>query len=413
MKNTLGFLQLLPVFVLGVTVDVRSDGSVVVQDAAHLQRLFASPVETLKVVLLPGDYHLAPWPIMDSTCGNCEKMETPVDATVGLHIRGKYVRITGPEDRSAIIHTYAGYGLFFEGCADGLIENVTITGGERDTNGNATDAAIVVKNSTVSIRNNLITNNIGDSAIVASKVVGIMGICGRENSNLTITGNRIIRNSWDGITLYRDAVATIESNIIDGVDKARGAQVGGGRGVGIGVTWNGKATIRGNLVTRYWKGIGLFVDANGLVDGNIVEDILTWGIAYWDADKGMPVGVIENNVIFRTGACGASITRTRQGKDPGRFVGNIIVETAQNEKYDAPDYYCYQCALALHAVPEGFSIERNIFCNNRRATTDLPNHDMRLPDFLEAVRNRCTALNSNPRFNESLFVKEICADHPE
>jgi hypothetical protein len=351
-------IQLLSFLLTGLLLPVHN---VTVRDVTELQRLFVEPVESLHVTLMSGEYHLVPSAIVDSTCGNCENANTPVDATVGLHIRGKYVRITGPEDRSAIIHTHAGYGLFFEGCADGLVENVTITNGQRDTNGNATDAAIVVKNSTVTIRNNLISNNIGDSAVVAAKVVGIMGICGRENSNLTITNNEIIRNSWDGIALYRDAVAVIEGNIIDGVDKARGAQVGGGRGVGIGVTWNGKATIRNNLVTRYWKGIGLFVDAHGVVEGNIVEDIITWGIAYWDADKGTPVGVIENNIIYKTGACGASITRTREGEDPGRFVGNAIMETAQNERYDAPDYYCYQCALALHAVPAGFVIERNLF----------------------------------------------------
>ena len=55
---------------------------------------------------------------------------------------------------------------------------------------------------------------------------------------------------------------------------ACGKALGGGRGVGIGVTWNAKAGIRGNLVRRYWKGIGLFVDAEGTVVENIIEDIL-------------------------------------------------------------------------------------------------------------------------------------------
>lgn len=380
---------------------------VTVSDAAHLQHLFASPLETLIVDLQPGVYHLTPSSIIDSTCGNCEVAATPVEATVGLHIRGKQIRIVGPKDKSAIIHTHAGYGIFFERCSDGLVENVTITGGERDTNGNATDAAIVVKNSSVIIRNNLITNNIGDSATVAKKIVGVMGICGRENSNITITNNEIIRNSWDGIALYRDAVARIENNIVDGVDKARGAQIGGGRGVAIGVTWNGKATIRGNLVTRYWKGIGLFVDANGVVEGNIVEDIITWGISYWDADKGKPVGIIQNNVIYKTGACGASITRSREGDNPGRFSGNIIVETGQNPKYDSPDYYCYQCALALHAVPEGFVIEKNLFCNNRRATPDLPDYDMPKKDFVQAIRSTVKELSTHPTFRNSIFLKDF------
>lgn len=385
----------------------NADTTVIVRDDKALQALFAAPVASIIVSLLPGEYHLSPSPIIDSTCGNCENAATPVEATVGLHLRGKKVHIVGPNDGSATIHTHAGYGIFFDRCDDGLIENVTITGGERDTNGMATDAAIVAKHSNVVVRNNRITNNIGDSATVAQKIVGVMGICGRENSRLTISHNEIVRNSWDGIALYRDARATIEDNIVDGVDKARGAHIGGGRGVGIGVTWNAAAVIRNNLVTRYWKGIGLFVDAHGVVERNIVEDIITWGIAYWDADKGKPVGYISDNVIYNTGACGASITRSRAGGDPGKFTGNVIVKTAQNEKYDSPDYYCYQCALAVHAAPEGFVIERNLFYNNRRATPDLPDFDIPKEEFLHAIAPRCAELARMPAFRNSRFLQDF------
>jgi hypothetical protein len=223
----------------------------------ELLQIFSTSGDSVHIMLGPGSYELRPTMIVDSTCGNCEEPATPVACTVGLHIRGKYVHLEGPEDRSAIIHTNAGYGLFVDRCSSAIIENLTITDGERDTSGLATDAAIVVKNSHAIIRNNRIIDNIGDSALVASRVVGIMGICGRENSNIIIEKNRIIRNSWDGIALFRDAVAVIEGNLIDGVDKARGSSVGGGRGVAIGVTWNARAQIRGNLVKRYWKGIDL------------------------------------------------------------------------------------------------------------------------------------------------------------
>lgn len=390
----------------------RANKEIVLRDAASLQASLADAVDTLTIVLTSGRYDLVPFPLLDSTCGNCEKPATPVQATAGLHIRGKRVHLIGPKDRSTVIHTHAGYGLFFDGCEDGLVENLTITDGERDTNGSATDAAVVVKNGRVIIRNNLLTDNIGDSATVAKTIVGVMGICGRENSHLTILNNDIIRNSWDGIALYRDAVASIEGNVVDGVDKARGTQIGGGRGVGIGITWNGKATVRGNLVTRYWKGIGVFVDADGVVQENIVEDIITWGIAYWDADKGKPVGIMVNNVIYKTGACGASITRSREGEHPGRFAGNIIIETGQNPKYDSPEYYCFQCALALHAVPRGFVIEKNLFFNNRRATPDLPDHDMPREDFMRAIQARCSALAENPAFARgrgSQFLRQFCA----
>ncbi|HXG01427.1 MAG TPA: right-handed parallel beta-helix repeat-containing protein, partial [Bacteroidota bacterium] len=186
-----------------------------VSNAAELQRVFQRPVDSVEVRLSAGEYHLTPQLIIDSSCGNCENPQTPVQATAGLHLRGNSIRLIGPPDRSAVIVTHAGYGLFFERCNNGLVESLTITGGERDTNGNATDAAIVVKNSRVVIRNNLITDNIGDSLRVRKTIVGIMGICGRENSRLIISGNRIIRNSWDGIALYRQAEAIIEDNVVD------------------------------------------------------------------------------------------------------------------------------------------------------------------------------------------------------
>jgi parallel beta-helix repeat protein len=352
-----------------------------------------------------------PSEFVDSTCGNCEDPNTTVNATFGLHITGKWVQIIGPPDKSAVIHTHAGYGLFFNSCQDALIENISVTGGQRDLDGHATNAAIVVKNSTIVIRSNRIFDNIGDSAIVMSNVVGIMGICGREYSKMFLVGNEIKRNSWDGIALYRDAEATIENNIIDGVDKARGKQVGGGRGVAIGVTWDADAKIKGNLVTRYWKGIGLFVDAKGVVRENIIEDILTWGIALWDADKGKPEGIIENNIIYKTGACGASITRSAEGEKPGKFVGNIIARTAQDPKYDSPDYYCYQCALALHAVPQTFQIENNIFYDNRRAMEDLPDHDIQREEFLAAIEATHRKLSADPILRQSDFVTDFSIDN--
>lgn len=380
-----------------------------VSNAQELQDVFLNPVDSVEVHLLPGEYHLTPMQIIDSTCGNCQDPNTRVDASVGLHIRGRHVVISGPADQSAVIHTHAGYGLFIDRCSHAIIENITITGGVRDTNGNATDAAIVVKNSLAIIRNNAIHGNIGDSATVARTIVGIMGIVGREHSQMSITGNRIVRNSWDGIALYRDAEADIRHNVIDGVDKATGKRVGGGRGVGIGVTWNARATIRRNLVKRYWKGIGLFVDAQGSIQENVVEDVVTWGVSLWDADKGKPIGFINDNVIYNTGACGAMIVSSTVADNPGHFTRNVITLSAQNPKYDSPDYYCYQCALALHNVPKGFTIEKNLFYNNRRATADLPNDDIPEIKFKKALGPYCEWLSSDTLLQKSDFVRQFCA----
>jgi hypothetical protein len=389
-------------------VHCSSGKEITIGTAAELHEALAAPVANLTIHLLPGTYDLTPTAMVDSSCGNCEDATTPVPCTVGLRISGGYVHLQGPEDRSAILRTHAGYGIFIEHCDSAVIERLTITGGERDTSGLATDAAIVVRNAAALLRQNLIVRNIGDSAAVATHVVGIMGICGRENSRLSITGNEIIGNSWDGIALFRDAVAVISGNVVDGVDKARGSSIGGGRGVGIGVTWNAKATIRGNLVKRYWKGIGLFVDAHGIVENNIVEDIITWGISLWDAGRGAPVGFIRRNIIYETGACGASITRSAEGFRTGEFTGNMIVRTGQNPKYDSPDYYCYQCALAIHALPSSFVLGENIFFQNRRASADLPDEDLNEDEFLQKVRAICHSLTEHPVLNHSMFATKYC-----
>ncbi len=383
-----------------------------ISSSEELEAAFSIPLDSVDVRLLPGVYHLAPATMIEPTCGNCANPDQNVFISVGLKISGKKVRLSGPQDSlsTASIITHSGYGLFLNDCEDCSIENLTITGGIRDADPNATDAAVVVKNSTAAIRNCEIRDNIGDSTIVTDNTVGIIGICGREKSKITITDNRIIRNSWDGIALYRDSEATISDNLIDGIDKAHGKAIGGGRGVGIGMTWNARATIERNLVKRYWKGIGLFVNAEGTLRDNMIEDILTWGIAIWDAGRGEPVGRIEGNVIFNTGACGVSITRSKPGEDPGYLRNNLIVGTGKNIAYDPPDSYCYQCAIAEHAVPENFIIADNLCFNNRRATDDLPDHDVSKPVYLKRVKPTCLKLSEIDLFQDSDFVERHCSN---
>ena len=88
-----------------------------------LQAVLSGKVDSLEIYLQPGDYYLSPTLITDSTCGNCEEPNQFVPATAGLEISGSYVKITGPEDRSAVIHTNAGYGIYFNHCKRGIIEN--------------------------------------------------------------------------------------------------------------------------------------------------------------------------------------------------------------------------------------------------------------------------------------------------
>lgn len=241
----------------------------------------------------------------------------------------------------------------------------------------ATDAAIVVKRSSVVIEDCVIRDNIGDPEVVTATVVGIGGIVGREGSLITAKRNHIVRNSWDGIAIYRDAQAVIEGNLIDGVDLARGKRIGGGRGVGIGVSWNAFVSIRGNLVRRYWKGIGAFVDAQVTVEDNIVEHVATWGINLWDAGVGRPSGNFMRNGIYDTGACGASIVRgSNDPPNPGRFVQNVLIRTGQDPRYDWGEPYCDQVPIAQHAVAERFAVGGNLFHDNRVQADRSAREDM-------------------------------------
>ena len=399
------FARLFFVLTIPVVLISGCKEQVTVSNAEEL-RLAVAQGGPVTIRLAGGDYHLTPVETTEPTCGNCEDPDTEVAMTVGLAVVTDGVRLIGSETgEPAVIHTHAGYGIFVNGASGALLENLVITGGVRDPDGNATDAAVVVKNGEATIRNCVIRDNIGDPEIIRERIVGVMGITGREGSKIRIEGNRIVRNSWDGIALYRGAEAHIAGNVIDGVDKATGSEAGGGRGVAIGVTWDGRAEIVGNLVTRYWKGIGLFVDARATVRENVVEEMLTWGIAYWDAGKGRPVAFISDNAVYDTGACGISLARSSPGEEPGRLTGCAVVLTAQNPAYDSPDYYCYQCALAEHAVPAGFEIRDNFFHDNRRATEDLPDHDVSREEFEEKAGPLVRKLKKHESLRDSKFLK--------
>jgi hypothetical protein len=356
--------------------------------------------------LAPGEYTLAPRAEIEPTCGNCLDPDTPVPFTLGLRISGRDVRVEGTGAAATVIRTRSGYGIFFQDCTECALCGVTVTGGARDTSGLATDAAIVVQRSSVAIEECVIRDNLGDPATVERTVVGIIGIAGRERSRTSVRACRIERNSWDGIALYRDAEAEITGNVIDGIDCATGRTHGGGRGVGIGLTWNARAGIRGNLVTRYWKGIGLFVDARAVVEENVVERIATWGLSLWDAGQGSPQGYFRGNAVDSTGACGAMIARAAEdGPDPGCLIGNAFAETGQNPRYDSGEPYCLQTAVALHGAPRAFAIEGNLFCANREADGAGGSGDLGVESFRRQAQGLCARLAGWPSLRGSRFLR--------
>lgn len=373
--------------------------------ADDLKSIVARVAPNTILRLSGGQYELTPEPYSEEICGNCQDPHTRVEATVGLKVTGRSIALVGDPLDPAVIHTRSGYGILFEDCADCRLEGVTITDGIRDADVNATDAAVVVKRSRVRIVRNRVVDNLGDSTEVRRLVVGIMGVTGREGADITLVDNAIIRNSWDGVALYRGSRAFVRNNVIDGVDRATGGRHGGGRGVGIGVTWDAQADIRGNYIARYWKGIGLFVDARATVEENVVEDMATWGVTLWDGGTGRPSGIFRSNVVYQTGACGASISaappalprRTGAGAPPpvtppaGCLIGNAFARTGQNPRYDSGEPYCTQTAIARDVPPAGndpvfFPIEGNMFYRNRESESAEGRNDQALSVFRDAVQ---------------------------
>lgn len=377
--------------------------------AGRIEALLAADTAggPLRITLAPGHYWLRARDHTDPKCGNCEDPDHTVPVTAGLVLSGRQVELVGggegPDD--VVIHTGAGYGIVFDGCSGCGLRGVTVTGTRRDTVGEATSAAVVIRQGDVHVDGVVIRDNLGDSAVVAKTISGVMGIAVREGGDLTLTNSRIVRNSWDGVAMYRDAEGTLRGNVIDGVDKATGATLGGGRGVGIGLTWNARATVEGNLVTRYWKGIGVFVDAEAEVRENVVEDVLTWGIVMWDADKGTPRAVIERNAIYETGACGANIYDTGEAaEDPGALRDNLVVKTGQNPRYDSGEPYCEQTGIARPAVPEGFEIQGNLLTANRELNDAPGREDLPESEFAARAVPVLKVLRARPALRESAFL---------
>lgn len=377
--------------------------------ASRLQQALAEAGDSTRIELAPGHYLLQASPYTDSTCGNCQELATLTTGTLGGRVSGRRVELVGTSRDSVIIHTGAGYGLLVEDCQECLLSGVTVTGGVRDPDGQSTNGAVVVRRATATIESCHLLGNIGDSAVVASTIVGIAGVVGREGADFTLRNCIIERNSWDGVAMYRGAIARIHDNVVDGVDKASGGRVGGGRGVGIGLTWDAQAEVTGNLVSRYWKGIGIFVDAQATVRDNVVEDILTWGIAYWGAGNGKAIGRIEENAVYQTGACGAMIARDPgDGEPAGFFRANAVVMTGQNQRYDTGEPYCPQRPIARAQVPAEFPITGNLLLNNRQPGRTWPvEEELSDSAFRARVAPLVQALGQRPALRGSAFLAEF------
>ena len=248
-------------------VTVSSNGATLtVERGTDFQAVidFASSGDT--IILSPKVYDAAPIAFTDSLCGNCLDPRTEVAASYGFIIKNKSLVILGQDRKKSILLTKGGYGVYFVNSPNSIVRNLTITGGRRDGDGNATDAAIVIRNSRllieeVDIRDN--DNRHKDSTVV----VGIGGVFGREGADITIRNCFISNNGWDGVALYRGATAIVTDCVIKD-----------GRGAGIGVTWDATCSAFRNDISGYWKGIGAFGTSWVVARNNSVHDNLGWGI---------------------------------------------------------------------------------------------------------------------------------------
>ena len=267
------------------------------------------------LVVAAGTFEARPQEFVEETCGNCQEHRTNVHATRGFLISGKQLRVLGDPKGETHLVTNAGYGLLVLDSRGTVLENLTIIGGVRDPDGAATDAAIVVKQSTVKIHNCILRDNIGN---FDSTIVGIGGVMIRENSDVWMTKCRIERNSWDGVALYRGATAMITDCVIDS-----------GRGAGIGVTWDATATCLRNEISRYWKGIGSFGTSTVVARNNLVRNCLGWGII----GSGESTLVAENNTVVSNGNCGIAIWNAGTR---GRIINNISAFNGWRKEWVCP-----------------------------------------------------------------------------
>ncbi len=277
------------------------------------------------------EYVLEPQVAADVACPACPgddwKSARP-PTTYGLRVSGQGIRIIGAGSGRTVVRTRSGVGIAFDGCRDCVLEGVTITGGERDPGDQAADAAISVRESSVTIRDCVVADNVGAEFIVQASFVGIDGVLVREGGVATIERCRILRSSWDGISVLRGGKVTVRDTVIDGVDRARALVIGGGRGVGVRIATGGEASIERSLIARHDGGVGAFGPSRVTLRESIIEDSPSWGLAAWGDESGAPEIVVTDVAVNRTIACAVTVRSTG---DPvtGELSGLRLMLTVQ------------------------------------------------------------------------------------
>lgn len=314
MKNLLTLLIAMHLTILSNTT-LAQNKSIHVTPLDKLQEIIERAGDGDTLILYEGEYRANPTTMVENECGNCPEFISEVKGTQGFVVKGKSLVITGKNPFRTRLITNAGYGFLFLNSKNSKIENLTITGGKRDPDQNATNGGIVVKNSNVQIRNVHVKDN---DHLLDEAIIGICGIVGRENSELIIEECVIRNNSWDGIALYRGSKAIIKNNIIEQ-----------GRGAGIGITWDARAVVYNNSVSFYWKGIGTFGNSWAIVNNNLVFENLGWGVVI----SGSSYMELANNVIDKNGNCGVALWDSMA---IGKVYNNIITNNGWRDEWVCP-----------------------------------------------------------------------------
>jgi hypothetical protein len=322
-----------------------------------------------------GFYSATPVNYDDASCGNCDDatFASGAQATRGYLVKDKALHLRGAGVSDTVLTTNAGYGVLFYNAGDSSIRDLVITGGKRDADGQATDAAIVVFFTTLLAEDLVIAGN--DDLYTGPEpdpVVGVGGIFGREGANLTVRNCVIEDNSWDGITLYRgvpNMPATAPRAHVEGCRVGCTANCVNprGRGVGIAATWDSQMTLIGNVVHHYWKGIGSFGNSVVYAKNNIVRDQVGWGVIV----SGNSTMYAINNVVAFNGTTGMSPWNNGV---KGAFINNIVIGNGTS----ADEWVGKKVGIWFNVTPGSFTLSHNLIWNN--ADHDLCAGGYPLPD---------------------------------
>ena len=103
------------------------------------------------------------------------------------------------------------------------------------------------------------------------------------------------------------------------------------------------------------------------------------------------------------------MVRSSESEDPppGLLTGNAFVETGQDARYDSGEPYCFQTAVARHAVPASFEISGNLHLANREADDATGADDLDDETFARECRALIEQLRHRTALSESAFLERF------